>query len=138
MLITDGKEECGGDPAATAADLVHRGLDIQVNVVGFGLADEKTKRDMEKIAEITGGAFFDAQDRETLLEALQSPLSIPVKVFDPTGALVAKGKAGETIELPVGEYTVTAKVGMHRAVKKGVRVRNEALSEVALTMSTAD
>jgi hypothetical protein len=132
ILITDGKEECGIDPAATVADLVQKGLDIRVNVVGFGLAEESTKRDMEKVAQITGGTFFDAQDRQTLLKALQSPLSIPFEVFDSSGKRIADGTVGETIELPVGEYAVRAQVGTLQAEVSSVYIQNKKLREVEL------
>ena len=132
ILITDGKEECGADPAATVAELVQRGLDIRVNVVGFGLAEESTKQDMEKVAQITGGTFFDAQDRQTLFKALQSPLSIPFEVFNSSGSRIAGGKVGETIELPVGEYTVRAQIGTQLAEVSGVYIQNKTLSEIEL------
>ena len=63
ILVTDGKEECGMDPADAARTLVEQGLNVRVNVVGFALAEEKTKEDMRRVAVITDGRFFDAQDR---------------------------------------------------------------------------
>jgi len=132
VLITDGKEECGGNPVSAVAALQGRGFDVRVDVVGFALADEQTKRDMREVAAITGGRFFDAQDREGLREALRSGVAIIFEVLDPGGQPVADGRVGETIELPVGEYTVRAQLGPVSSEISGVNIRHDELTEVRL------
>ena len=62
ILVTDGKEECGGSPSAVVADLLAKGFQLRLNIVGFALADEATKQEMAKVAQLTGGQFFDARD----------------------------------------------------------------------------
>jgi Ca-activated chloride channel homolog len=50
VLITDGIEECGGDPCAAAESLTEMGVDLKVNVVGFTLG-----RAAERAARGAGG-----------------------------------------------------------------------------------
>ncbi len=43
VLVTDGIEECKGDPCAAAAAIKASGLDVKVDVVGFTLKPEQRK-----------------------------------------------------------------------------------------------
>jgi Mg-chelatase subunit ChlD len=107
ILVTDGKEECKMDPAFAARTLVKEGLKVRVDVVGFALADAETKADMLEVAAITGGRFYDAQDRAELLAALRKAMALPFEVFDGEGQAVATGTTGEGgIQLMEGVYTV--------------------------------
>ena len=65
VLITDGIEECRGDPCAAAAGLKQLGVDVKVHVVGFALgAGESSK--LQCVVEQTGGRYFDATDVASL------------------------------------------------------------------------
>ena len=46
VLVTDGGETCGGDPAAAIAELRAGGIDATVNIVGFALEDGPLKDQM--------------------------------------------------------------------------------------------
>ena len=62
---------------------------------------------MREVAAITGGRFYDAQDRAQLLTALRKATALPFGVFDIGGKRVASGTTGEGgIELMEGVYTV--------------------------------
>ena len=92
VLITDGIEECRGDPCAAAAALGKLGIDVKVHVVGFALgAGESSK--LQCVVEQTGGKYFDASDvtalRRTLAEVreivvaqaqTQTPAQVPAQV----------------------------------------------------------
>lgn len=41
VLLTDGEETCGGDPAAAIAALTKAGTTVRVNIVGFAIEDPK-------------------------------------------------------------------------------------------------
>jgi von Willebrand factor type A domain/Sad1 / UNC-like C-terminal len=71
VLITDGKEECNGDPCAAASTLAAAGLDVNVHVVGFRLSEEQ-RQSVACISANTGGRYFDAQDASALKSALVS------------------------------------------------------------------
>jgi hypothetical protein len=68
VLVTDGIEECGGDPCAAAAEVAAAGVNLKVDVIGFTL-DEQQRRTVQCITEATGGTYYDAQDRQTLASA---------------------------------------------------------------------
>ena len=70
ILVTDGKEECGGDPCAAAKELKDAGLDVVVNIVGFTLGDDDAKK-LQCVTKETGGKYYSAADASGLAEALK-------------------------------------------------------------------
>jgi hypothetical protein len=78
VLVTDGIEECGGDPCAAASQLAAAGLDLKVDVVGFTLTAEQ-RQSMQCIPELTGGTYHDAQD----LTGLVAAMTAATKVAEP-------------------------------------------------------
>jgi len=71
VLVTDGIEECKGDPCAAAASIKAAGLDLKVDVVGFTLKPEQRKL-IECVATETGGTYYDAKNGAALSTALAS------------------------------------------------------------------
>lgn len=69
LLVSDGIATCDPDPCEVAEQLTADGLDLQVHTVGLG-ADEATRSQLQCIAEAAGGTYYDAQDTESLTEAL--------------------------------------------------------------------
>lgn len=120
ILVTDGKEECKGDPAAAVVELQRKGLKIRLNIVGFALADAATKRDMERVAQLTGGKFFDAANAKALTQAIEQSLAVPYELLDAAGTKVGSGLTGQgTINVPEGVYTVVV-----QAAGKPIRIPN--------------
>ncbi len=120
ILVTDGKEECGGSPSAVVSDLIARGIKIKLNIVGFALADLATKQEMERVARITGGRFFDASNAKTLTKAIEQALAVPYDVVDAAGTKVAGGVTGQgTVNVPEGIYKIVV-----RAAGKPIDVLN--------------
>lgn len=72
VLLSDGKENCGGDPVAFAEDAGSKlgGL-IKIFVVGFDVGDEERKQ-LEAVARAGGGAYYDAADAKQLASALNT------------------------------------------------------------------
>lgn len=133
VMVTDGKEECGGSPPQVVSDLVRRGLNVRLHVVGFALADEKTKDDMRQVATITGGSFFDAQDKKGLRKAMKEALSAPFDVLDTAGKRVASGGIGHgAIQVPEGIYTVKVHTWDRPITVSDVRVAPNRLTKVEL------
>ncbi|MEX2542000.1 MAG: VWA domain-containing protein [Trueperaceae bacterium] len=105
LLVTDGIEECGGSPAEAVTELLDQGLDVRINIVGFDLADEAAKAEMEQVAELSGGRYFDAADSGELLDGIKQSLAVPFTVLDASGGEVASGHLGdEGVALPAGTY----------------------------------
>jgi hypothetical protein len=57
VLVSDGKETCQGDPVVAAKALAVKG--ITVHTVGF-VVDTAARGQLQNIARITGGSYFDA------------------------------------------------------------------------------
>ncbi len=107
VLVTDGIESCGGNPALAARQLSEQG--IMVHVIGFGLgnaADEDTAS-LRAIADASGGRFVTAGSAEELKTALTQTVATPYRVFR-DGIEVGGGSLGTTnlMYLPEGDYRV--------------------------------
>jgi hypothetical protein len=123
ILVTDGKEECGGNPVQVVEELKAQGFDTRVNVVGFALAEQAVKQEMQRVAELTGGRFFDAQDAAGLRDAIERSLAVPFDVLDAEGARVAGGLTGRGgIATPEGVYTVAVRTAGEPVIVEDVPV----------------
>ena len=87
VLITDGRETCGGQPCALAANLATHGKDTTVHVIGFKVRgsffswDKEVNRNEEAVqsvsrcmADATGGTYTNAETLEQLVAALNKTL----------------------------------------------------------------
>src|SRR5215212_6861968 len=73
VLVTDGLETCGGDPAGTAAALVASDKAIVTHMVGFALAPEE-QQILESITAASGGMLLSGANATELSAALFSVL----------------------------------------------------------------
>ncbi|UCH75005.1 MAG: VWA domain-containing protein, partial [Rhodospirillales bacterium] len=134
VLVTDGKEECKGDPAAVVTELREQGIDVQLDIVGFALAEEKVKQDMQRAAEAGGGRFFDAQDRDALAAAIRKTLAMPFDVLDGHNRQVATGLTGQDpLEMHQGDYSVIVRTAKGDVTLRDVRVTEGRSTAVLLT-----
>ncbi|MBV2360721.1 VWA domain-containing protein [Thalassococcus sp. CAU 1522] len=96
VLVTDGRENCGGSPCALASALKSDAVDLTVHVIGFETrpperAPSTTGAPVRKrsapalsgesadcMAEITGGSYVVAESVSALTEALSATLGCPV------------------------------------------------------------
>ena len=133
ILVTDGKEECGGSPSTVVQELVAKGIKIRLNIVGFALAEAAVRAEMDRVAKITGGKFYDAQNAKALRQAIQQSLAVPFEVRDAAGVKVAGGLTGEAaITVPEGIYTVSVSAAGKPILVPNVRVRHNGATKVAL------
>ncbi len=65
ILMTDGQENCGGNPADAAAALKAAGIKVKTYVIGLG-ADTTTRAQLSGIATAGGGTYYDATDATSL------------------------------------------------------------------------
>jgi Ca-activated chloride channel homolog len=69
ILITDGIEECGGDPCAASAALQKKGIFLKPFVIGLGL-DDALKKNFDCV-----GRYFDATNEVMFKQALNVVIS---------------------------------------------------------------
>ncbi len=81
ILITDGIEECGGDPCAISLELQKKGITLKPFIVGIG----KDFRDQFECV----GTYFDASNEKEFREALKviisralNPTTIQINLLD--------------------------------------------------------
>ncbi len=84
VLITDGIEECGGDPCAVSQDLQKKGVVLRPFVIGIG-------RNFEEEFECVG-TYFDASSEQMFSNALEfvisqalNPTTVQVNLLDKFG-----------------------------------------------------
>jgi hypothetical protein len=87
ILFSDGVETCEADPCALASQLENLGIDFTAHVIGFGIASDADRENLQCIADNTGGVYLDAQDAASLKDALTQLADAPDAVTDdePTG-----------------------------------------------------
>lgn len=77
LLVSDGEETCGGDPCALAKALKASDASVTIHVVGYDV-DENTRKQLECIAQASGGGYHDANDAQGLLKALEEAMGATV------------------------------------------------------------
>ncbi len=70
ILISDGKETCDPDPCGTAKELKREGIDFVAHVIGFNV-DKATDKQLQCIANATGGEYFSAKNANALNRAIK-------------------------------------------------------------------
>jgi len=87
LLLTDGKETCGGTPCTLATELAAKGLDTTVHVIGFKVRgsffswdrhsdnDHNVAESVSRcLADRTGGTYTSAETLDQLIAALRATL----------------------------------------------------------------
>lgn len=87
VLLTDGRESCGGDPCALARQIA-ADRNVTVHVIGFkvraqhfqwnGQGAKNRETSARCLADKTGGAYVSTESTEELVKALQDTLSCPM------------------------------------------------------------
>ena len=107
ILLTDGEETCGGDPAAAIEKLKKAGATVRVNIVGLAIDDAQLAATFKHWADAGSGAYFDAQGAAALNDAMAKAMRPGFEVVDAQGVVVAEGLAGgEPVRVAPGTYTV--------------------------------
>jgi hypothetical protein len=106
VVVSDGQESCGGDPAAAVQALRSQGFDVTLNIIGLDL-DRKTRRAIARLAEAGGGTYLDAQDADELASAITRAVGAPFLVLDVDGVVVGSATVGgDAVSVPPGTYRV--------------------------------
>jgi hypothetical protein len=131
ILLTDGEETCGGDPAAAIAKLRKANIGVRVNIVGFAIDDEALAASFRHWSDAGGGLYFDARDAAGLDKALTQALQPAIELVDGKGQVVAQGLTGDApLKAMPGAYTVRLKAQTSKS--KPVTVRPKETTSVSL------
>lgn len=109
LLISDGMETCGGKLEDVARAYGQTDIGMVVHVVGFDVQAPEEVKQLQAIARIGRGNFYNAKDARQLADALrQAALHTHFVVHDAQGkTLLASGLVnGPAIELEAGTYRV--------------------------------
>ncbi|MDO5093185.1 MAG: VWA domain-containing protein [Propionibacteriaceae bacterium] len=125
ILVSDGEETCDPDPCATIRQLISGGVDIQIDTVGFGV-DDKTRQELQCIAEAGDGSYYDAADAkglESSLERLSARTGRPYTVsgIPVQGAL----NATDAPVLTAGQYTDLSEASTSADTRKFYKVKRQ-------------
>jgi hypothetical protein len=130
VLVTDGEETCGGDPAAAIDTLRRSGVTTRVSIVGFALDDAALASTFKRWSDAGGGAFFDAKDAAALDKSLTDALRPGFEVVNAQGQVRASGiVGGEPVTVPSGSHQVRIKNRANSA--KPVAVKPQEIANVA-------
>lgn len=88
LLVTDGKETCGGAPCALAAQLAAQAADLTVHVIGYKVrgqffswqseGDQQSETVARCLADQTGGLYVSAETVDDLIAAFRKTLGCNV------------------------------------------------------------
>ena len=92
VLISDGEETCGDEPATVVQYLQEIGIDFAIHVIGLDV-DAQTAAQLSRIAEVAGGVYYDAKSEEDLDNALSD---VNESMLPPPGASTAVVEASAT------------------------------------------
>ena len=107
VLLTDGEETCGGNPASAIQALNEQRIDLKVNIVGLAIDSDDLRQQFQDLAAQGGGEYFDASDKDELAAALADAVSVPYRVLDAEGNVVARGIVDrDPVVVEPGTYTV--------------------------------
>ena len=88
VLISDGMETCGRDPCALAEALKANNIDMQFNVVGFGVGNDwQAKAQLKCVAAATSGKYYDADSAGQLSNSILDGINSTANVSSSTGKI---------------------------------------------------
>jgi len=109
VLLIDGAEmERKADPVPATGDLAASRRNLKVHVVGFNTDDDDLQARMRRMADAGGGKYIAARNEKELIAQLTAATvgETDYSVLNEKGEEVAKGRLGDSRDLPDGVYTV--------------------------------
>jgi hypothetical protein len=108
ILVSDGEESCGGDPAKVACALRARGLELTVHTVGFGV-NATARQQLQAVSSCTGGQYRDASNAGELADSLrqltQAGLLVTKQREVNNAGTVVRGGNGFSSAVPINPGT---------------------------------
>lgn len=105
VLVSDGESNCGPNPCEVAKQLQTDGVEVRVNTVGLQISPQGAK-ELQCIADATGGRYVDAENAEQLQGALQDLGGARVTIDGMVSAQIA-AVSGTGTSGPKAVFTVS-------------------------------
>ena len=80
ILVSDGMETCDADPCNVMINMLRHGVNVKIDVLGFGIHDYAATRQLQCVAKSTFGQYVDAQNADDLLSGLSRALGAEATV----------------------------------------------------------
>lgn len=109
VVVSDGRDTCGGAPSAAAQQLVNSVRNLEIYVVGFDLSDDpQAREELMAIADAGNGTYRAAATGAELLAALQESLQLRYVIYNEQDEQIYSGIVGDAgpDDLDVGEYRI--------------------------------
>ncbi|MFF7244687.1 VWA domain-containing protein [Embleya sp. NPDC008237] len=87
LLVSDGRETCGGDPVAVARELAAADVRVRIDVIGFRV-DDAGRRQLTDVARAGRGQFHDTLDGAELANRLRRAAERALRPYRPAGTPV--------------------------------------------------
>lgn len=97
VLVSDGEENCGGDPCEVARKISDSGTELTVDVVGLQV-DTKSRNQLTCIASAGGGTYYDVPDAKNLPKTLTRVSVRAARGYKPAGEAVEGGTSAANAE----------------------------------------
>ncbi len=131
IVLTDGEETCGGDPAAAVEALQQSSASTRISIVGFAIDDPTLAATFRHWADLGKGTYFDAHDAAGLNEAMARALKPSFEVLDAKGQVIASGLVGdEAVRVAPGAYGVRVKGASGATVPVAVKEKEATTVEL--------
>jgi hypothetical protein len=107
VLLTDGYENCGGDPVGQLERWKKEKLNAKLYIIGLDLEGSRAETELMRLTSLMGGQYFSVHDSKEILSALEEVVKVTYRVVDYRGKEVAQKPVGSpSIPLRAGEYKV--------------------------------
>ncbi|MFB6890682.1 VWA domain-containing protein [Kitasatospora sp. NPDC056327] len=138
VLITDGEDTCTPpDPCDVARELASQGIHLVVDTLGLA-HDDKTRQQLQCIANATGGSYTDVRTQEQLTEKVKQLVD---RSNDTYAVAPVKTAGGDTCAsapvLTPGVYSDREKFSEHRVYRVPVKAGQELRASVSVALDRA-
>lgn len=128
ILLTDGKESCGGNVEQAIQQLRANQIEVKLSIIGLGIDEDKVKQEFRAWAKLGGGVFLEAKDAKELKAVITEVVSLKFEVFQADKVVASGTVGGDKIPLPTGTYTIRYANG---AIVKDITITKDQITQLS-------
>ncbi|KRC64584.1 hypothetical protein ASE12_07275 [Aeromicrobium sp. Root236] len=104
VLVSDGESTCSPDPCKVAAQLAEDGISLHIDVVGLDVSGS-ARQQLQCIAGSGNGSYYDAQDADDLVSALDTLATRAARPYESIGRkITGSQKATTAPKISAGDW----------------------------------